>query len=102
MEEPATGSAATGDERAEMRRGMTKTGRAELLLLEVTAGRRIEESRLRSREPHRESRELRRRAHPLGPRCIRHCGGGCGATTVKTLGKEAIAGGGEDDREEGG
>jgi hypothetical protein len=39
MEEPATGSAATGGERAEMRRSATKAGRAELLLLlEVTTG----------------------------------------------------------------
>jgi hypothetical protein len=37
MEEPATGSAATGGEQAEMRRAAMKTGRAELLLLEVTA-----------------------------------------------------------------
>jgi hypothetical protein len=46
MEEPTTGSAATGGERTEMRWGATKTGGAKPppLLLEVTAGRRIEEA----------------------------------------------------------
>jgi hypothetical protein len=46
MEEPTTGSAATGGERTEVGRDEDRMGKP-LLLLEVTAGRRIKEAPLR-------------------------------------------------------